>query len=101
MNTAISSSHATVRFEPNWSAMKVLCRLPNVAAAMDQFYKSERLNRPDGTRERLIADREAALAQSGFGCLASHFDSVTGQGLWLRLRGKECVVYSSTDQGRF
>lgn len=81
-------------WEPNWLACSLLESMPSVAAAMDRYYRPERLNRPGGTRERLIADRETEITEKGYAWLASHHDSVTGRVLYLRPLGAHVAVYS-------
>ncbi len=73
-------------WQPKWHEMEIVGRARSVSAAMDRFYKPDRLNRDPGTRERLIADREQCIAEDGFDVLASHHDSVTGRGVWIRPR---------------
>lgn len=80
-------------WEPDWEKCDLLGTMPSVAAAMDRYYRPERLNRPGGTRERLIADRETELANKGYAWLASHHDSVTGRVLYLRPLGAHVAVY--------
>lgn len=46
---------------PEGLVIETLAELPTMAAVMDRFYKSDRLNRPGGTRERLISDREQSM----------------------------------------
>jgi hypothetical protein len=74
----------TKPYEPDWDGLDVICSCASVDEAMDRFYKSDRLNRPGGTRERLIADRALTVEQHGFDCLASHHDSVNGRALYIR-----------------
>lgn len=66
---------------------------------MDKFYKPERLNRPGGTRERLIADRSQMMVNpSSFRLngnrvlLISHHDSVTGWAVYARRIGSSLQV---------
>lgn len=65
-----------------------------ITDAMDRFYKSEKLNRPGGTRERLIADRTNGVSQYGADILASRHDSVTGEALWIKPQGDGFLVFS-------
>jgi hypothetical protein len=53
-----------------------------VAAWIDRYYRPERLNREPGSRERIIADREAELDELG-STIISHHDAVTGHAEWL------------------
>lgn len=80
---------------PDWAWKTQIDSAQSVADAMDRYYKHDRLNRPGGTRERLIADREQELATKGFACVASHHDSVNGQGIYLRAMREGLTVWSS------
>ncbi|CAM2198432.1 conserved protein of unknown function (plasmid) [Paraburkholderia kururiensis] len=71
-------------WEPDWSMETEIDKASSVADAMDRYYKHDRLNRPGGTRERLIADRERELEEKRFACVASHHDSVNGRVVYLR-----------------
>jgi len=84
-----------VPYEPTWAEMQRLSTEASVSAAMDLYYKRDRLNRPGGTRERLIADREQGLAAKGYDCLASHHDAVTGTGIWMRFEDGGVAIYAS------
>jgi hypothetical protein len=78
---------------PDWKTQIDIAQ--SVADAMDRYYKHDRLNRPGGTRERLIADREQELAEKGFSCVASYHDSVNGQAIYLRAMPEGLTVWSS------
>ncbi len=61
---------------------------------LDHLYKRDRLNREDGTRERLIADRERKITDpnthrilTNLVCVVSYHDSVTGHGVYARVTG--------------
>jgi hypothetical protein len=82
--TSEGNFHPGRHWQPDWTKFSSLGVVASVADAMDQYYKHDRLNRPGGMREILIASGEAALAKSGFTCLASHHDSKTGDGIWAR-----------------
>lgn len=82
---------------PNWLQVDRLTRLAKVesiSAAMDLYYKPERLNRPGGMREMLIRSRQQEFGQ-GWTILASHHDSVNGRGLYLRKEAGALVLYAS------
>jgi hypothetical protein len=83
-------------WEPDWSKEMQIDVAQSVADAMDRYYKHDRLNRPGGTRERLIADREQELNEKGFACIASHHDSVNGQVVYLRSTPEGLAVWSSS-----
>lgn len=83
-------------FVPEWKWQTQIDRAVSVADAMDRYYKHDRLNRPGGTRERLIADREQELAEKGFACVACHHDSVNGQGIYLRAMPEGLTVWLSS-----
>jgi len=74
-------------WEPHWSQGSEIGNALSVEDAMDRYYKHDRLNRPGGTRERLIADRKQELEEKGFACVASHHDSVSGQMVFIRSMG--------------
>ncbi|HDR9174424.1 hypothetical protein [Burkholderia vietnamiensis] len=78
---------------PDWAICTLIEHVRTVAEAMDRYYRPERLNRPGGTRERLIADREACIDEDGFAWLASHHDSVAGVALFIRPTGEAFSVY--------
>ncbi|CAB3739946.1 hypothetical protein LMG22037_06344 [Paraburkholderia phenoliruptrix] len=82
--TSDGSYHPCRHWQPDWSKFSLLVVAASVAEAMDGYYKHDRLNRPGGHREVLIASSEASLAKDGFTCLASHYDSKTGDGIWAR-----------------
>lgn len=82
-------------WEPDWSQQIEIDTAQSVADAMDRYYKHERLNRPGGTRERLIADRQTELNEKGFACVASYHDSVNGRGVYLRSTGDSLKVWCS------
>lgn len=82
--TSEGSYHPCRHWQPDWTKFSALGVAACVAVAMDQYYKHDRLNRPGGMREILIASSETALAKSGFTCIASHHDSKTGNGIWAR-----------------
>jgi hypothetical protein len=88
--------HVPRPYEPDWKVLEVICSCSSVDEAMDRFYKSDRLNRPGGTRERLIADRAQTIEQHGFDCLASHHDSVNGRALYIRSSEGRFTVLSCT-----
>jgi len=52
-----------------------------VAEWVDRYYKPDRLNRPGGTREHIIANREREVERDGTTLISRH-DSVTGQAEW-------------------
>lgn len=79
----------------NWSEMQVLGTVETVAAAMDTYYKPNRLNGDPDMRGRLIADREQGIENDGWACLASHYDAVNGRGMYLRKLGTGLTVYMS------
>ncbi|MDN4571908.1 hypothetical protein DBB29_24935 [Pandoraea cepalis] len=88
-------------YVPDWTRSKFLAIVDDVATAMDHFYKPDRLNRQDGTRERLIADRTLELVSHGFACVASFHDSVIGEAVYLRRVDKGLIVFylPSCDRG--
>lgn len=53
-----------------------------VARWLDKYYKEDRLNRPGGTREKIIKDRALDLVLYGHTLISRH-DSVTGKAEWL------------------
>jgi len=71
-------------YQPNWTNYRVIDQAASITDAMDRYYKHDRLNRPGGTRERLIADRQAEFDSFGFTCIASFHDSVTGRVIYVR-----------------
>lgn len=82
---------------PSWLQVDRLTSLGKVAsisAAMDAYYKPDRLNRPDGMRETLIRSRQQEFAQ-GWTILASHHDAVNGRGLYIRKEAGALVLYAS------
>lgn len=82
---------------PTWLQVDKLTRLgtvESISAAMDQYYKPERLNRPGGMRETLIRSRQQEFAQ-GWTILASHYDAVNGRGLYIRKEESALVLYAS------
>ncbi len=82
--TSDGSYHPCRHWQPDWTKFSRLGVAASVAQAMDGYYKHDRLNRPGGHREVLIASSESSLAKDGFTCLASHYDSKTGDGIWAR-----------------
>ncbi|WP_124649137.1 hypothetical protein [Burkholderia stagnalis] len=80
-------------WEPYWSQATEIGNAQSVEDAMNRYYKHDRLNRPGGTRERLIADRKEELAEKGFACVASHHDSVNGQMVFIRSIGGGLSVW--------
>ncbi|WP_454875182.1 hypothetical protein [Paraburkholderia xenovorans] len=82
-------------WEPDWSLEIEIDKASSVADAMDRYYKHDRLNRPGGTRERLILDREMELEEKRFACVASHHDSVNGRVVYLRAMDDGLSVWSS------
>lgn len=82
-------------WEPDWSLEIEIDKASSVADAMDRYYKHDRLNRPGGTRERLISDREMELEEKRFACVASHHDSVNGRVVYLRSMGDGLSVWCS------
>lgn len=95
--TTASSPSEPVRmpYQPKWEFLQFLDDLPTVAAAMDRYYKNDRLNHPSGTRERLIANREADVAIAGYCCIACHHDSTNGLGIYIRKTDKGFHVFGS------
>lgn len=82
---------------PTWLQVDTLTRLgtvESISAAMDLYYKPERLNRPGGMRETLIGSRQQEFAQ-GWTILASHHDAVNGRGLYIRKEAGALVLYAS------
>lgn len=75
-----------MRWQPRWEEMEIIGRARSVAAAMDRYYKPDRLTNQPGSREYLIADREKCIAEDGFDILASRHESVTGVALWIKRR---------------
>ena len=78
---------------PDWDAYRQVGRSTTVAEAMDWFYKADRLNREGGTRERLIADRQADMDRDGWACIASYHDSMLGEGVYARKEDGAIVIY--------
>jgi hypothetical protein len=78
-----------------WGEMQVLGTVETVAAAMDTYYKPDRLNGDPGMRGRLIADREQSIEREGWTCFASHHDAVNGRGMYLRKLDNGLTVYMS------
>ena len=82
---------------PDWlqvDNLTCLGKVGSISAAMDQYYKPERLNRPGGMRETLIRSRQQEFAQ-GWTILASHHDAVNGRGLYIRKEAGALVLYAS------
>lgn len=79
----------------NWGEMQVLGTVETVAAAMDTYYKPNRLKGDPEMRGRLIADREQGIEKEGWTCLASHHDAVNGRGMYLRKLDTDLTVYMS------
>lgn len=94
--TSDGSYHPSRHWQPDWAKFSNLGVVGSVTAAMDQYYKHDRLNRAGGMREILIASSEAALAKAGFTCLASHYDSCTGDGIWARNALNGVELFSSS-----
>jgi hypothetical protein len=92
---SLTTSPVCKPYEPNWTQYEVIGCAASVAEAMDRYYKSDRLNRPGGTRDRLIEDRQADINTAGHTCIASFHDSVNGQGIYLRADAQAFTVYSS------
>lgn len=82
-------------YEPDWETCTHIGQVADITQAMDRFYKSDRLNRPGGTRERLIASNEEEFARKGFACIASYHDSVVGRSIFVRPADVGLAVYSS------
>lgn len=82
-------------YEPQWETMTAIDTVSTVAQAMDRYYKADRLNRPGGTRERLIADREGEATQYGYTCIASFHDSTNGMAVYIRAADDGYTVMAS------
>lgn len=83
---------------PHWlqvDRLTSLGKVESISAAMDLYYKLERLNRPGGMRETLIRSRQQDFAAQGWAILASHHDAVNGRGLYVRKEAGAMVVYAS------
>ncbi|MGR9587124.1 hypothetical protein [Pandoraea sputorum] len=91
----------TKSYVPNWNRFKFLAMVDDVATAMDHFYKPDRLNRPGGTRDRLIAERTEELDSCGFACVASFHDSLLGETVYLRRSSEGLLAFylPSGDRG--
>ena len=83
---------------PSWLQVDYLSRLEKVetiSAAMDRYYKADRLNQPGGMRETLIRSRQRDFVSQGWATLASHHDAVNGHGLYVRKEAGAIVLYMS------
>ncbi|CAN7631593.1 hypothetical protein [Massilia sp. LjRoot122] len=83
---------------PRWLQVDYLSRLEQVdtiSAAMDRYYKPDRLNQPGGMRETLIRSRQRDFVAQGWAILASHHDAINGHGLYLRKEAGAIVLYMS------
>lgn len=83
---------------PTWLQVDFLTRLgtvESISAAMDAYYKSERLNQANGMRETLIRSRQQDFVKQGWVILASHHDAVNGRGLYVRKEAGALVLYAS------
>lgn len=72
-----------------------------VAEFMDRYYKPDRLRRDKGSRERLIADREQDIRESGLAIISRH-DSVTGEAVYLhspQWRPPQYIRWMATTDG--
>lgn len=82
---------------PDWlqvDSLTCLGKVESISAAMDQYYKPERLNRPGSRRETLIRPRQQEFLQ-GWTILASHYDAVNGRGLYIRKEAGALILYAS------
>jgi len=93
-STESAATRVPEPYSPNWLNYQKIETVRSVADAMDRFYKHDRLNRPDGTRERLIADRQAELDQWDFAIIASYHDSINGRAVYVRLEEGQINVYT-------
>jgi hypothetical protein len=82
-------------YEPDWETYTLIAQVADMAEAMDRYYKSDRLNRPGGTRERLIAHNQAEYNTRGFACIASYHDSMTGRSIFVRPAEPGLAIWSS------
>ncbi|MCX4150001.1 MULTISPECIES: hypothetical protein [Paraburkholderia] len=82
-------------YVPDWATYTKIATVANMTEAMDRYYKSERLNRPDGTRDRLIASNQEEYDAKGFACIASYHDSVNGHSIYVRQAEHGIDIYSS------
>jgi hypothetical protein len=96
--TTATNCVVSEHYEPDWSELVVLGTAASVAEALDKWYKHDRLNRPDGTRERIIADRATYIAAHGYDCLASFHDSVNGMNMYAKLEGGILTIYGDADR---
>ena len=80
---------------PDWATYTKIATVADMAEAMDRYYKPERLNRPDGTRDRLIAGNQEEYAAKGFVCIASYHDSVNGHSIYVRQAEQGLDIYNS------
>lgn len=80
-------------YEPRWENYKSIGTATTVAEAMDQYYKSDRLNREGGTRDRLIRDREIDVELAGYTLVASHHDAIGGRAVYIRRIENKMAVY--------
>ncbi|MFP3637553.1 hypothetical protein [Paraburkholderia sp. SIMBA_054] len=79
--------------EPFWPKFFLLASCTSIDQAMDAYYRPERLNRPGGTRERLIADRQDDFDSQGWCVLASYHDSTVGVTAYAKGVGSAVLVY--------
>lgn len=84
------------RWHPDWARFTQVCAFSRVEQGMDMYYKSDRLNRPGGTRNRLVADRQIDLEARGWTLLASHHDSAIGVEVYARQVGDTICAFVPT-----
>ncbi|MGF6440464.1 hypothetical protein [Paraburkholderia youngii] len=80
-------------YEPGWANYERVGKESGVAEAMDRYYKHDRLNRDEGSRDRLVKDREIDLELGGFACIACHHDAVGGRTVYVRRAAKGVTVH--------
>lgn len=84
---------------PSWLQLDHLTRLEDVesiSAAMDRYYKADRLNQSDGMRESLIRSRQREFTGRGWTVLTSRHDSVNGCAMYIRKEAGRISLYTST-----
>lgn len=77
----------------------ITTQVRSMSELMDKFYRPDRLNRPGGTRDRLIADRKQMMDNPASFCLntgrvllISGNDSATGRPVYAKKTGDTLQV---------
>lgn len=81
-------------YQPKWELLKFLEDLPTVESVLMRYFQTDRLSQKAEPLESLVTMRAQEVSATGYGCVASAYDSTNGQGIFVKKSAQGFHVFA-------